>query len=61
MELEDGEKLEYMDTDKEITMEDFLELEEWLDSLDEIPGYTVELEPAEDRIHKSEVSHAAVH
>ncbi|KAH0859029.1 hypothetical protein HID58_087290, partial [Brassica napus] len=113
LELEDGEQLEYMDTDKEITMEGFLELEEWLDSeqkldderkprekiwrlcqrlsstdtnpmrstnthrissidlhppnierhplLDEPHDCIVEMEPIEERMHKSEASHLVVH
>ena len=34
LELEDGEKLEDLDSSREVTMEDFLELEEWLEDMD---------------------------
>ncbi|KAF2617662.1 hypothetical protein F2Q68_00039317 [Brassica cretica] len=35
LELEDGEKLEDLDSSREVTMEDFLELEEWLEDMDQ--------------------------
>ncbi|KAF2619928.1 hypothetical protein F2Q68_00039117 [Brassica cretica] len=124
LDLEDGEQLNDLDSDREVTMEYFLELEEWLDSdqkldneqnltrdlktllkasidrhqpndidryptstidryptstidryqpnivarhppncidrhscLDELPGYTVEMEPIKERMHKYEISH----
>ncbi|KAF3575038.1 hypothetical protein F2Q69_00058641 [Brassica cretica] len=34
LELEDGEKLEDLDLSREVTMEDFLELEQWLEDMD---------------------------
>ncbi|KAF3527004.1 hypothetical protein F2Q69_00047885 [Brassica cretica] len=124
LDLEDGEQFNDLDSDREVTMEYFLELEEWLDSdqkldneqnltrdlktllkasidrhqpndidryptstinryptstidryqpnivarhppncidrhscLDELPGYTVEMEPIKERMHKYEISH----
>ncbi|KAF2581106.1 hypothetical protein F2Q68_00004995 [Brassica cretica] len=33
LELEDGEKLEDLDSSRKVTMEDFLELEEWLEDM----------------------------
>ncbi|KAF3493322.1 hypothetical protein DY000_02052295 [Brassica cretica] len=65
-------------SDREVTLEDFLELEEWLREkldddrhpssiinrhpwLDELPGYTVEIESIEERMHKSETSHFSIH
>ncbi|KAG5399960.1 hypothetical protein IGI04_014567 [Brassica rapa subsp. trilocularis] len=35
LELEDGEKLGDLDLSREVTMEDFLELEEWLEDMDQ--------------------------
>ena len=35
LELEDGEKLEDLDSSIEVTMEYFLELEEWLEDMDQ--------------------------
>ncbi|KAJ4876063.1 Uncharacterized protein Rs2_41081 [Raphanus sativus] len=112
LELEGGKQLGDLDSSVEVTMRDFIELEEWLESeqkldderntmrknletsskaridryrpdeidrqppdsidrnppecidrhqwLDELPGYTVELEPIEVRMHESETSYLAV-
>ena len=35
LELEDGEKLEDLDSSREVTMEYFLELEEWIEDMDQ--------------------------
>ena len=70
------ERTDESDVDR-VTLEDFLELEEWLRQkldddrhlpdcidrhtcLDKLPGYTVEMEPIEERVYKSETSHLSV-